>query len=115
MRKLMLWTIAAVFFMTNVVEAGPPWFTTVGKIIRIGTGLVGEGLYVTLDTPTHDTNTACNQSNMLFMERASTQYQETLSIVLTALAQARPIDVFYDGTCHGGAVNLFAVAVRTNP
>ena len=110
----MPWAVAAlVFFLVTGAEAGPPWFTTTGKITRIGTGLTGEGLYLTLDAPT--TNNGCNVKNMLFMERANKQYQETMSIALLALAQARPIDVFYDGTCHNDDVNLFAVAIRVNP
>jgi hypothetical protein len=102
MHYLPRWTIVAlILFLTGSAEAGPPWFVTVGKITRIGTGLVGEGLYLTMDVPTHDNN--CNTNDMLFMERANIQYQETLSIALLTLAQGRPVDVFYDGTCNGGA------------
>jgi hypothetical protein len=110
----MLWAIAAIaaFFITTVIDASA--FVTVGKITRIGTGFGQEGLFVTLDMPMHDNG--CNSKDTLFMARENKQYQETLSIVLLALAQARPIDVLYDGTtCHGDDAVLSAVAVRTNP
>src|SRR5690349_19536569 len=107
--------LAAILLVTMSAggEAGPPWFTTTGKLTRIGTGLTSEGLYLTIDVNT--SNNPCNTKNMLFMPRDHLQYRQTLSIALLCMGQARPLDVFYDGTCHGDTVNLFAVAVRTNP
>jgi hypothetical protein len=94
-------------------EAGPPWYLTTGKLTRIGTGLTSEGLYLTLDVAT--TNNNCDNRNTLFMERDHPQYRETLSIALLSLGQARPLDVYYDGTCVAGSmVKLFAVSIRTN-
>jgi hypothetical protein len=61
------------------------------------------------------TNNNCNNKNTLFMEREHPQYRETLSIALLSLGQARPLDVYYDGTCWGDAVKLFAVSIHTNP
>ena len=94
-------------------NAGPPWYSTTGKLIRVGTGLQAEGLYLTLDVAT--TNNTCKSKQFLLFEHTQPQYQETVSIVLLALAQARPIDVYYDGTCWGDAVKLAAVSLRTNP
>jgi hypothetical protein len=94
-------------------EAGPPWFATTGKLTRIGTGWVSEGLYLTLDVDT--ANNSCNAKNTLFMERDHPQYRETLSIALLSLGQARLLDVYHDGSCWGDAVKLFAVSIRTNP
>jgi len=94
-------------------EAGPPWYGTTGKLTRIGTGWASEGLYLTLDMAT--TNNNCNNKNTLFLERDHPQYRETLSIALLSLGQARPLDVYYDGTCWGDAVKLFAVSIHTNP
>jgi hypothetical protein len=94
-------------------KAGPPWYTTTGKLTRVGTGLQAEGLYLTLDVAT-DNNTCKNKQFLLF-ERTQPQYRETVSIVLLALAQARPIDVYHDGSCWGDAVKLAAVSLRTSP
>ncbi len=96
-------------------EAGPPWYATRGKITRIGTGWVAEGLYLTLDVVMQDAKGACNAANSAFMERDAPQYRETVSIALLALAQARPITVYYDDSCWGGSVKLAAVSVETNP
>ena len=114
LKLTMSWAVAVLMlFLVTGAEGGPPWFVTVAKLTRIGTGLSGEGLYLTVDAPTHDN--PCNTKNMLFMDRANKQYQETLSIALLTFAQAWPVDVFYDGTCFGDDVRLFAIAVRTNP
>jgi hypothetical protein len=99
--------------VASASEAGPPWYATTGKLTRVGTGWASEGLYLTLDVAT--TNNNCNNKNTLFMERDHPQYRETLSITLLSLGQARPLDVYYDGTCWGDAVKLFAVSIHTNP
>ncbi len=93
-------------------KAGPPWFATTGKLIRIGTGLQAEGLYLTLDVAT--TNNLCKNKQFLLFERTQPQYRETWSVALLAFSQARPIDVYYDGSCWGDAVRLAAVSLRTN-
>src|SRR5262249_52267374 len=97
----------------GVSKAGPPWYTTTGKLIRVGTGLQAEGLYLTLDVAT--TNNTCKNKQFLLFERTQPQYRETWSVALLAFAQARPIDVYYDGTCWGDAVKLAAVSLRTTP
>jgi hypothetical protein len=96
--------------LVNIVEAGPPWYTTTAKITRVGTGLAGEGFYLELDVVTHDNN--CNVKRSLMLPAGSPQYQDIVSTVLLAFAQARPIDVFYDGSCWGDNVKLFAIAIR---
>lgn len=96
--------------------AGPPWFVTVGKITRVGTGYTGEGLYVTLDVPMQNAAPGCAQARTAFMPADATQYRETNAIVMLALAQARPISLFYDTTCHDPvAVVLAAVAIEIAP
>ena len=92
-------------------EAGPPWYTTTGKLTRVGTGLAGEGFYLALDVVTHDNNV----KQSLMLPAGSPQYQDIVSTALTAFAQARAVDVFYDRTCWGDNVKLFAIAIRTTP
>jgi hypothetical protein len=94
-------------------EAGPPWYTTTAKLTRVGTGLAGEGFYLALDVVTHDNN--CKFKQSLMLPAGSPQYQDIVSTALTAFAQARAVDVFYDGTCWGDNVKLFAIAIRTTP
>lgn len=94
-------------------EAGPPFFTTTGKLVRIGTGWASEGFYLNLDVDTANNN--CKAKNFLFMERDHPQYRGTVSIALLSMAQARPLDVYHDGSCWGDAVKLFAVSIRTTP
>ena len=101
------------FCLTNVGEAGPPWFSTTGKLTRIGTGLAGEGFYLALDVVT--TNNSCKLKQSLMLPSGSPQYQDIVSVSLVAFSQARPVDVFYDGTCWGDNVKLFAIAIRTGP
>jgi hypothetical protein len=111
LRLLLAATLLGCFSAAS--KAGPPWYATTGKLTRIGTGWNSEGLYLTLDVDT--VNNSCNGKSTLFMERDHPQYRETLSIALLSLGQARPLDVYYDGTCWGDAVKLFAVSIRTNP
>jgi hypothetical protein len=99
--------------MVGVSEAGPPWFQTTAKLTRIGTGLAGEGFYLQLDVLTHDN--ACHFKDSLMLPTGSPQYQDIVSTALVAFAQARPLDVFYDGSCWGDNVKLFAIAIRTIP
>ena len=99
--------------MVAAAQAGPPFFTTTGKLVRVGTGWASEGFYLTLDVDTANNN--CKTKNFLFIEREHPQYRETVSIALLSLAQARPIDVYHDGSCWGDAVKLFAVAIHTTP
>ena len=99
--------------VAGIGEAGPPWFTTTGKLTRIGTGLAGEGFYLTLDILT--TNNNCKFKQSLLLTTGHPQYQDIVSTVLVAFSQARPIDVYHDGTCWGDNVKLFAVSVRTTP
>lgn len=118
MRKLTIPRVVAALLFISVTgaegaEAERQWFSTEGKITRIGTALAEDGLFLTLDVPTK--NNGCKVPTILFMARTSKQYQETLSIALLSFAQARPIWVFHDGTCSGGAVSLFAVSIETNP
>jgi hypothetical protein len=101
------------FAFMSTGEAGPPWFQTTGKLTRVGTGLAGEGFYLALDVVTHD-NT-CKLKQSLMLPAGSPQYQDIVSTALTAFAQARAVDVFYDGTCWGDNVKLFAIAIRTTP
>lgn len=61
-------------------EAGPPFFTTTGKLVRIGTGWASEGFYLNLDVDTANNN--CKAKNFLFMERDHPQYRGTVSIAL---------------------------------
>lgn len=105
--------LAFVLGLVNVGEAGPPWYQTTGKLTRVGTGLGGEGFYLELDVVTHDNS--CKFKQSLMLPSGSPQYQDIVSTALMAFAQARPIDVFYDGSCWGDNVKLFAIAVRTNP
>lgn len=107
--------VVAVFLSSLTVGslAGPPFYATTGKLTRVGTGWASEGLYLTLDVDT--SNNSCHFKNTLFMERDHPQYRETVSIALLTLAQARPLDVYHDGSCWGTAVKLFAVSVRTHP
>ena len=93
-------------------EAGPPWYTTTGKLTQIGTGLTGEGFYLELDVNTHDNN--CKFKQSLMLPAGSPQYQDIVSTAMLAFTQARAIDVFYDGTCWGDNVKLFAIAIRTS-
>jgi hypothetical protein len=88
-------------------------FETTGKLLRVGTGLEADGLFLTLDVNT--TNNTCTNKSGLFMDRANPQYRETVSIALLSLAQARPIDVYYYGDCYGQLVKLYAVAIHTGP
>jgi hypothetical protein len=99
--------------LMNVVEAGPPWYQTTGKLTRVGTGLAGEGFYLELDVLTHDNS--CKFPQSLMLPTGSPQYQDIISTALLAFAQARPLDVFYDGSCWGDNVKLFAIAIRTTP
>jgi hypothetical protein len=94
-------------------HAGPPFFETTGKLVRVGTGWASEGFYLTLDVDTANNN--CKTKSFLFIERDHPQYRETVSIALLSLAQARPIDVYHDGSCWGDAVKLFAVSIHTTP
>ena len=58
----------------------------------------------------------CAQARTAFMPADATQYRETNAIVMLALAQARPISLFYDTTCHDPvAVVLAAVAIEIAP
>jgi|SRR6516162_9840093 hypothetical protein len=99
--------------LADVVEAGPPWYQTTAKITRVGTGLVGEGFYLEVDVITQ--NNTCKIKQSLMLPTGSPQYQDIVSTALLALAQARPIDVFYDGSCWGDNVKLFAIAIRITP
>ena len=105
--------LAFVLGLVNVGDAGPPWYQTTGKLTRVGTGLGGEGFYLELDVVTHDNS--CKFKQSLMLPSGGPQYQDIVSTALMAFAQARPIDVFYDGSCWGDNVKLFAIAVRTNP
>ncbi len=78
---------------------------------KSGTGWNSEGFYVTLDVDTANNN--CKNKNSLFIALNHPQYRETVSIALLSLAQARPIDVYYDGSCWGNSVKLFAVSLHT--
>jgi len=95
------------------IGAGPPFFATTGKLVRVGTGWSSEGFYLTLDVNT--TNNNCNVKNMPFMDRNEPQYRETVSIALLSFAQGRAIDVYHDGSCVGDTVKLFAVSIHTAP
>lgn len=88
-------------------------FTTTGKLVRVGTGWASEGFYLTLDVATANNN--CKTKSILFIDRSHPQYRETVSIALLSLAQARPIDVYHNGSCSGGAVTLTAVSIHTAP
>jgi hypothetical protein len=99
--------------LAKVGEAGPPWFTTTGKLTRVGTGWAGEGFYLELDVLTHDNS--CKFPQSLMLPTGSPQYQDIVSTALLAFAQARPVDVSHDGTCWGDNVKLFAIAIRTTP
>jgi hypothetical protein len=99
--------------LVNVGQAGPPWYMTTGKLTRVGTGLAGEGFYLALDVVTHDNN--CNLKQSLILPTGSPQYQDIVSTALLAFAQARPVDVFYDKSCWGDNVKLFAIAIRATP
>ena len=57
--------VALSFCLANIGEAGPPWFSTTGKLTRIGTGLAGEGFYLALDVVTTNNNCKLKQSLML--------------------------------------------------
>ncbi len=89
------------------------FFMTTGKLLRLGTGWASEGFYLTLDVDT--ANNICKTKSFLFIDRGHPQYRETVSIALLSLAQARPIDVYHDGSCYGDAVKLFAVSIHTTP
>jgi hypothetical protein len=96
--------------------AGPPFFATRGKLTRVGTGWAGEGLYLTLDVVMQDAKPPCVGARSAFMALAAPQYRETNAIVLLALAQARPITVYYDDGCWGTeTVKLAAVSIETAP
>ena len=113
---MILRLVLAASFLFGLVAAslaGPPWFATTGKLTRVGTGWGSEGLYLTLDVDT--IHNSCVAKNSLFMELDHPQYRETVSIALLTLAQGRPLDVYYDGTCWGNSVKLFAVSIRTHP
>jgi hypothetical protein len=99
--------------LVNVLGAGPPWHMTTAKLTRVGTGLAGEGFYLELDVVTHDNN--CHFKQSLMLPAGSPQYQDIVSTALLAFAQARPLDVFYDGSCWGDNVKLFAIAIRATP
>jgi hypothetical protein len=111
--KVFLATIVLAFTFNSSSQAGPPWFETTAKIKRLGTGLNGEGLYVQLDVLTN--NNTCNHKDSLLLTTGHQQFQETVSILLLAFSQSRPIDVFYDGSCWGDNVQLFAAAIRNSP
>jgi hypothetical protein len=97
-------------------EAGPPFFATRGKLTRVGTGWAGEGLYLTLDVVMQDARPPCVGARSAFMALGAPQYRETNAIVLLALAQARPITVYYDDGCWGNeTVKLAAVSIETAP
>jgi hypothetical protein len=89
------------------------FFVTTGKLVRVGTGWASEGFYLTLDVDTANNN--CKSKSSLFIDRGHPQYRETVSIALLSLAQARPIDVYHDGSCYGDVVKLFAVSIHTTP
>jgi hypothetical protein len=106
-------SVVFVLGLSNVGEAGPPWYTTTGKLTRVGTGLTGEGFYLELDVLTHDNS--CKFPQSLLLPAGSPQYQDIVSSAQLAFAQARPLDVFYDGSCWGDNVKLFAIAIRSSP
>ena len=97
------------------LDPARPYFLTVGKLMRVGTGLAGDGIFLTLDVDT--TNNTCQIKSGLHMDRTHPQYRETVSIALLALAQARPIEVYHFGDCwpvpSGQLVNLSAIAIST--
>ena len=102
--------------MVGASEAGPPFYATRGKLTRVGTGWAGEGLYLTLDVVMQDAKPPCVNARSAFMAIAAPQYRETNAIVLLALAQARPITVYYDAGCWGNeTVKLAAVSIETTP
>ncbi len=112
LKRLLVVLVLALPF-TAPSQAGPPWFQTTAKIKRLGTGLNGEGFYIQLDVLTN--NNTCNHKDSLLLTAGHKQFQETVSILLLAFSQSRPIDVFYDGSCWGDNVQLFAVAIRNSP
>lgn len=106
---------ALLLCLTGESTSGPPWFTTTGKLTRIGTGLLDEGVYLTLDVTLQDAKGACAGATAAFMPREAPQYREVYATALLALSQARPIDLYYDDTCWGNAAKLAAVSLRPNP
>jgi hypothetical protein len=104
---LLCWTLLVV---GSSEAAGP--FRTVGKVTRVGTGLSGEGLYVTLDVKMQNALGGCKDADTAFLPTTAIQYRETNAIVLLSIAQARPLTVFYDDTCHGPQVVLRAAAIE---
>jgi hypothetical protein len=79
----------------------------IGHLTRIGTGVGGEGLYLTLDQPT---SPACS-SGMLFMPTSAAQYKETYATALAAFFQGIPITVYYSPTCNGANIWFDAVSI----
>jgi hypothetical protein len=65
------------------LDPARPYFLTVGKLMRVGTGLAGDGIFLTLDVDT--TNNTCQIKSGLHMDRTHPQYRETCRLLCLPL------------------------------
>lgn len=82
---------------------------TSGMLLRIGTGVAGEGLYLTIDQPT----TPVCSSGMLFMPTSAPQYKETYATAVVAFSLGKPIVVSYSPNCiqNGTLIGIDAISI----
>jgi hypothetical protein len=84
---------------------------TAGKPLYVGTGINGEGLYVSID---QRLNSPCKSTNV-FMATNAPQYKETFSMVLLALSEGKAITLYYDNVICTGGGNPVLLAVSVGP
>jgi hypothetical protein len=109
--KLLMVSALAWLCLASVADATT--VTVTGDITRIGTGVGGEGLYVTIGGLTSGDAPFCS-AGFLFMPTTAAQYKDTVAIVIAVRAQGAPITVYYDNqNCSSGnpaAFNLISVS-----
>jgi hypothetical protein len=95
--------LAAIANATDVATAGKPLY--------VGTGISGEGLYVSID---QRLNSPCKSTNV-FMATNAPQYKETFSMLLLALSEGKAITLYYDNVICTGGGNPVLLAVSVGP